>query len=155
MSEELKVPKRRVQVEVLIPGGGARQMIVFLAEFASTHTGPERLSDLLNAEAEFVPALDVGTDTMMFLSRHSIAAARVGHEWELGEQPEEGVQHDVEITLTDGTTLPGSVFFLLPHSASRLLDYLNDAQPFVRLAEPEKVALINKRHIARVTPQKK
>jgi hypothetical protein len=155
MSDELKVPKRRVQVEVLIPGGGARQVIVFLAEFAPTHTGPERLSDLLNAEDEFVPALDVATDTMMFLGRHSIAAARVAHEWELGEQPEEGVQHDVEITLTDGTPLRGSVFFVPPHAGSRLLDYLNDEQTFVRLAEPEKVALINKRQIARVTPQKK
>jgi hypothetical protein len=154
MSDELTVPKRRVQVEVLIPGGGARQVIVFLAEFAQTHSGPERLSDLLNAQAEFVPALDVATDTMMFLGRHSIAAARVAHEWELGEQPEEGAQHEVEIALTDGTPLRGSVFFLLPHARSRLLDYLNDAQPFVRLAEPEKIALINKRHIARVTPRK-
>jgi hypothetical protein len=154
MSEDLKVPKRRVQVEVLIPGGGARQVIVFLAEFAPTHTGPERLSDLLNAEDEFVPALDVATDTMMFLGRHSIAAARVAHEWELGEQIEEGVKHEVEITLTDGTTLRGAVFFVLPHARSRLLDYLNDAQPFVRLAEPSRVALINKRHIARVIPQR-
>jgi hypothetical protein len=64
------------------------------------------------------------------------------------------VKHEVEITLTDGTTLRGAVFFVLPHARSRLLDYLNDAQPFVRLAEPSRVALINKRHIARVIPQR-
>jgi hypothetical protein len=151
MSDELKVPKRRVLVEVLLPGGAARQVTIFLAEFASTHSGPERLSDLLNAKDEFVPALDVETDTMTFLSRRSIAAARVESEWELGELLTGGEHHEeVEITLTDGTELRGTVSFLLPQGHSRLLDFLNDAQPFLLLAEKEKVALINKRHVARV-----
>lgn len=154
MSEELKVPKRRVQVEVLVPGSGARQVIVFLAEFASLHTGPERLSDLLNAQDKFIPAFDVASETMLFLGRDSIAAARVAREWELGELPEDGPRHEVEIALTDGTLLTGTVTLVLPPERSRLLDYLNDAQPFVRLTEPTRVALINKRHIARVTPQK-
>ncbi len=88
---------------------------------------------------------------MTFLSRRSIAAARVGSEWELGEQLTGGEQHEeVEITLTDGTQLRGTVSYVLPLGRTRLLDYLNDAQPFVRLAEKEKVALINKRHVARV-----
>jgi len=42
----------------------------------------------------------------------------------------------------------------MPPERSRLLDYLNDTQPFVRLAEKEKVALVNKRHIARVAKVK-
>ena len=154
MSEELRVPKRRVQVEVLLPGGAAREVTFFLAEYAPTHTGPERLSDLLNAPVQFVPAVDVVTGTMTFLGRHSIAAARVGREWELGEEPPEGEHHEVEITLTDGTVLRGTVSFVLPTDRARLLDHLNDAQPFVRLAEAEKVSLINKRHIARVAKVK-
>jgi len=154
MSDELRVPKRRAQVEVLLPGGAARQVTVFLAEFASRHTGPERLSDLLNAADDFVPAVDVLTDSMTFLNRHGIAAARVAREWELGEDLSGGDQHDVEITLIDGTILRGTVAFTMPPERSRLLDYLNDTQPFVRLAEKEKVALVNKRHIARVAKVK-
>jgi hypothetical protein len=154
MTDDLRVPKRRAHVEVLLPGGAARQVTVFLAEFASRHSGPERLSDLLNAEADFIPALDVATNLMTFLNRHGIAAARVSREWELGDEPAGGDQHEVEIALTDGTTLRGTVSFMLPPEHSRLLDYLNDAQPFVRLAEKEKVALVNKRHIARVAKVK-
>ncbi len=152
MSEELRVPKRHVQVEVLIPGGGARQVTVFLAEFASTHSGPERLSDLLNAHDDFLPVLDVATGGTMFIGRHSIAAARVAPEWEPAEQTEEGDRHELEIVLTDGTQLRGAVAFVPPPGRSRLLDFLNEPQPFLRLAESEKVALIHKRHIARVTP---
>lgn len=151
MTDELKVPKRRAQVEVLLPGGAARQVTVFLAEYAPRHSGPERLSDLLNAHDDFVPALDVATDTMTFLNRHTIAAARVAREMELAD---EGDAHEVEITLVDGTTLRGSVTFLMPPDRSRLLDYLNDAPPFVRLAETERVSLVNKRHIARVAKVK-
>ena len=154
MSDELKVPKRRAQVEVLMPGGAARQVTVFLAEYAPRHSGPERLSDLLNAHDDFVPALDVAGDAMSFLNRHGIAAARVAREWEAAGELEGGEQHEVEITLVDGTTLRGTVTFVMPPGRSRLLDYLNDAQPFVRLAEQEKVALVNKRHIARVAKVK-
>ena len=154
MTEDLKVPKRRAPVEVLLPGGAARQMTVFLAEFASTHSGPERLSDLLNAQDEFVPALDIATDTMSFLARHSIAAARVARQWEVGEELAGTEEEEVEITLTSGATLRGTLRFALPPGRSRLLDHLNDAQPFVRLEEGEKVALVNKRHIARVAKVK-
>ena len=154
MSDELRVPKRRAQVEVLLPGGAARQVTVFLAEYAPRHSGPERLSDLLNAHDDFVPAIDVATDAMTFLNRHGIAAARVAREWELGEELTGAEQHEVEVTLVDGTTLRGTVAYVMPPDKSRLLDYLNDAQPFVRLAETERVALVNKRHIARVAKVK-
>ncbi len=148
MSDALKVPKRRVQVEVLVPGSPPRQVTIFLAEFASHHTGPERLSDLLNTHDQFVPALE-GTATI-FLGRQSIAAVRVARAWELGEEPVEGQQHELEVLLADGTSLRGLVNFLLPTERSRLLDFLNDAQPFVRLLERDQVALVNKRHIVRV-----
>jgi len=154
MSDELRVPKRRVQVEVFLPGGAAREVTIFLAEYAPRHSGPERLSDLLNADDEFIPAVDVVTGTMTFLGRRSIAAARVARESELGEDPVQGEHHEVEITLTDGTALRGTLNVVLPTDRSRLLDYLNDAQPFVRLTEANKVALINKRHIARVAKVK-
>jgi hypothetical protein len=151
MSDELRVPKRRVPVEVILPGGAARQVTVFLAEFAPTHSGPERLSDLLNAPDEFFPAVDAATEAMTFLGRHGIAAARVAPEWELGEELAGSGQNDVEIILTDGPHLRGTLRFALPPGRTRLLDHLNDAQAFVRLEETDRVVLINKRHIARVT----
>jgi hypothetical protein len=154
MGDELKVPKRRAQVELLLPGGGTRQVMVFLAEFAGSHAGHERLSDLMNGPNEFLPAVDLTTDTMSFVGRAGIAGARVGREWESSYGLGDAEEHEVEITLADGTTLRGIVQFELPPDRSRLLDYLNDVQPFVRLDEGEKVILVNKRHIARVAKVK-
>ncbi len=155
MSDELKVPKRRVQVEVLLAGGGARQVTVFLAGFASSHAGRERLSDLLNAaEGEFVPAIDADSDELMFLNRRSVAVAHVLREWESDEELTGGSEHEVEIDLIDGTHLLGTVRYVMPPERSRLNDYLNDAQPFVRLERGDKVTLVNKQHIARVAKLK-
>ena len=154
MTDDLKVPKRRARVEVLLPGGAARQVTVFLAGYAQRHSGPERLSDLLNAVEDFVPAVDVATDTMMFLSRHGIAAARLGREFEHSDEGEPDEQHEVEIELVGGTALRGTIAFVRPSQGSRLLDHLNGAEPFVRLSQGDKVALVNKRHIARVAKVK-
>jgi hypothetical protein len=53
--DDLRVPKRAVPVEVILPGGSARRVSVFLGEGAAAHHGPERLSDLLNGSAPFIP----------------------------------------------------------------------------------------------------
>src|SRR5438874_9520675 len=77
MTDDLRVPKRRVQAEVLLPGGGSRQVTFFLSEFAPNHTGPERLSDLLNAQDEFVAAVDTATHAVSFLGERTIVRARL------------------------------------------------------------------------------
>ena len=75
--EDLRVPKRAVLVEVVLPGGDARGVSIFLGEGAASHEGPERLSDLLNGSSPFIPAQDAGSGLMTFLHRASIALARV------------------------------------------------------------------------------
>ena len=155
MTNELRVPKRRAQVEVIIPGASPRKVTMFLAEFASGHAGHERLSDLLNAEeGEFVPAVDAESDTMIFLNRESIAAASISREWEVDEDLVSAEEHEVEVWLIDGTSLRGTLHFVLPPDRSRLLDFLNGAQAFLRLWHGDQVTVVNKRHVARVAKVK-
>jgi hypothetical protein len=154
MSDELRIPKRRAQVELLLSGGARLVVGFFLAEFAGTHAGHERLSDLLNGRDNFLPAFDLGSETMTFVARKSIAAAMVGPEWEPATDVGEAERHEVEIVLLNGTALHGALQFLLPPDRSRLLDHLNDAQPFLRLEQADRVVLVNKRHIARVSKVK-
>src|SRR4051794_15590579 len=132
--QELRVPKRRTAVEVLLPGGAVRHVAVFLAEFAPGHQGTERLSDLLNGSADFVPALDVDSDAMTFLNRHAVSVARVAREveTEAGDDVTIPTEQEVEITLMDGASLTGLIAYVLPPDRSRLVDYLNDASPFFR-----------------------
>ena len=149
--QDLRVPKRAVPVEVVLPGGEARQVSVYLSEGAASHPGPERLSDLLNGSAPFIPARESDSGDMSFLHRASIAVARVAAD----EEPADDsftipTEHEVEITLADGARLSGLVAYVAPESRERLVDFLNRPEPFFRLLERDRVALVGRAHVARV-----
>lgn len=149
--EDLRVPKRRIDVEIIQAAGPARKVAVFLAEAAPDHDGPERLSDLLNGAGEFVPAFDEEAQVMTFLNRRSVALARVAHEVEadVSEESTIPVEHDVEITLTGGQRLRGAVSYVRP-PPGRLLDFLNEKSPFFKLLERDATALVSRHHVARL-----
>lgn len=149
---DLRVPKRRAVAEVLLPGGTSRRVVLFLAEAAGAHAGPERPFDLLNGGADFVPALDEASGEMTFLNRTGLAAVRVeaALEADAGDDPTIPTEHEVEVLLADGSVLRGLVSYLRPPDHSRLVDFLNDPAPFFRLIEERGVALVNKRHVSRV-----
>lgn len=144
------MPKRRTPVEIQLRHGVIHRYAVFLGDFAHDHSGPERLSDLLNGSGDFVPAYDLESDAMTFLNREGVLLARLpGHvELEDGEQQTLPTEHDVEIVLDDGEKLRGLVSYVLPADHSRLIDFLNDAPLFFRLLEQTSVALVNKRHVS-------
>ena len=153
MLESLSVPKRRVAAQFVLPGGASRNVAVFLAEAAPGHTGGERLSDLLNNSGSlFIPAVDADTEAMTFVHCENLALARVAAELEpnVVDQFTIPTEHEVEVTMMDGQKLRGLITYVLPEAHSRLTDYLNNAPAFIPLLEGEKVALINKRHVAYV-----
>jgi len=149
--EELRVPKRRVLAQIVLPGGEAREVAVFLAEPPPGIEG-ERLSDLLNAEGQFIPAQDVATEAMTFLHGRAVAVARVSAAHELRDVDRLTLltEHEVEIRLVDGQKLQGLFTYAQPEGRARLTDYLNDSPPFLRLLQGDQVALVNKRHVAYV-----
>jgi hypothetical protein len=138
--------------QLVLPGGEAREVAVFLAEPMPGSTDGERLSDLLNAETKFIPAQDVATETMTFVNSITIAVARVDARHELRDVDRLTMRTEqaVEIHLEDGQRLKGLFAYVQPEGRSRLTDYLNDAPPFLRLLQGDMVALINKRHVAYV-----
>jgi hypothetical protein len=147
--EDLRVPKHRTAVEVLLPGGAARRMALFLAEAAPDHAGPEVPLDLLNGRHEFIPAFDEAAGAMTFLRLAGLPVVRVAHALEVEDDeltlPTEA---DVDVTLLDGTTLGGLISFVRPPDRSRLVDVLNEPAPFLRLLQGDLVAYVNKRHVA-------
>lgn len=154
MLESLSVPKRRVAAQFVLPGGASRDVAVFLAEAAPGHTGGERLSDLLNnSGSQFIPAIDAATDAMTFVRCENLALARVAAELEpnVVDQFTIPTEHEVEVMMVDGQKLRGLITYVLPEAHSRLTDYLNNSAPaFFPVLEGERVALVNKRHVAYV-----
>ncbi len=154
--DDLRVPKRRVSAEVLLPGGAGRRITLFLAEAAPAHAGPERPSDILNAGDGFVPAWDEDARAITFLNVGGLAVVRVDRDLEqtAADALTLPTEHEVEVLLESGGTLRGLVSYLRPPDRSRLVDYLNEPAPFVPLLEERAIALVNKRHVARVAPLK-
>jgi hypothetical protein len=150
--EDLRVPKRRVSAEAILAGGAVRRITLFVADAASSHAGPERPGDLLNGGADFVPALDEDAGVMTFLNRTLVAAVRLAAR----EPAEDGAdltlptEHAVEVVLDSGATLRGLVSYLRPPERSRLVDFLNEPEPFFHLLEDRAEVLVNKQHVARV-----
>lgn len=150
--QALRVPKHRTPVELTLSGGSTRSVLVFLAESAARHSGPERLSDLLEGESEFIPAVEASTDAVIVLNCTSVVVARVASSVE-GDAAAEGTtptEHEVEITLVGGAKLRGFVSYVMPPDRSRLTDFLNAEPRFIKLIEPEAIALVNKQHVTLV-----
>ena len=147
--DDLRVPKHRIAVEVLLSGGVPRRLALFLAEAASDHAGPEVPLDLLNGRHEFVPAFDEAAGGMTFLRLAGVPVVRVARTLD-GDEDDLTLptEHDVDVTLLDGSTLSGLVSFVRPPDRSRLADVLNEPPPFLRLLQGELVAYVNKRHVA-------
>lgn len=150
--EQLRVPKTPCQVLVGLPGGDRRSVSLFLSDFADTHPGRERIADLLNGPQHFLPALDESIGGITLLNRVGIAWVRVPAEEDLDPTSDHTLphEHQVELTLVDGTVLKGIVSFVRPDGRSRLVDFLNEPIPFFRLFDSEGLVLVNRRHVALV-----
>jgi len=149
---DLRVPKHKKPVEIVLPGGGVRPLTLFLAEAAPDHAGPEVPLDLLNGRDEFIPAFDEAAGTMTFLHRPGVPVLRVARALDAGE-PDVTLptEDEVEVQLLDGTALVGLVSFVRPPDRSRLVDVLNEPEPFFRLLQGDQVAYVNKRHVVYVS----
>jgi len=147
--DELRVPKHRTAVEVVLPGGAVRRMALFLAEAAPDHAGPEVPLDLLNGRDDFIPAFDDSAGAMSFLHRPGVPVVRVARALDAGEVDVTlPTEHEVDVQLTDGTSLAGLVSFVRPADRTRLVDVLNEPHPFFRLLQGDQVAYVNKRHVS-------
>jgi hypothetical protein len=150
----LQVPKRRVAIEIVACGGEHRTVTVFLSEFTPDHGGAERVSDMLNRDDVFFPALDHTTARTTLVNRAAVVLARVSRSLDTGDGDDITIptEHEVEVRLIDGEVVRGVVSYALPPEHSRPVDFLNGRGRFFRLlVSAEHLLLVNKQHVACVT----
>ncbi len=147
--DELRVPKRRLSVEVSFSADDNKHLALFLGEAAEHHGGPERPSDLLNGATAFLPMIDPDTGSMWLINCAAIAFMRVPIDAEIdeGDALETNETHSVRVTLKDGRKLEGYLRYVRPTDSSRLTDHLNEPPMFFRLLEPDRAVLVNKHQV--------
>jgi hypothetical protein len=142
MSNDLRVPKDIIAVELAIAGSPARRMELFVA-------AGQGLRELLENGDSFVPARDLADRHGVIVNKAAIAwvalPLAVADDGELFD-----VRCLVRVELTGGGALEGELLSSPPAGRQRVVDQLNEAGAFVRLWMPERVCFVNKRMIARV-----
>ncbi len=152
--EAYRVPKKRIEATLGLPGRVPRSVAIFLALSAEHHAGAERPSDLLDGEASFVAVID-GEDGFVLVQREAVAYLRVAAEVELGSErlPAEDLGASsaqavaVEVMFEDEVVIEGTVVFLLPDAQQRLQDFLNGEGKFFPLRAGDDIYLVNKQRI--------
>lgn len=129
-------------------------MKFFLGDRAETHDGPEQISDLVNGQPGFLPAVD-DLGRFLLVNRHAIVVVSIDAP---DEQPPGGVETapdlldtthvGVSILLENGASIKGTVSYLLPDSQRRLQDFLNRGPRFLEIRQGRTIHLVNKHRIA-------
>jgi hypothetical protein len=150
-----QIPKIRVPIEVTFRDEPAVPLGMFVGKICGHHEGPERPSEVLNGDQEFIPMVRAGGEPLI-VRREAIlmVAVEAIHE---GERPSGmglGQVATVEVTLDleDGSTVHGVFEYMMPEDRCRLQDFLNAGLRVLPLREGSSVRLINSRFIRRVTP---
>jgi len=149
--EELQVPTHRIAVEIYTDRGEHFSGGLFVTE-ARYHT--DRIEDLrqaLNDERSFMPfeADEHETDCYIINKIHVTRIRLKGQPHDLlaegaGGRPD---GKSCRLILADGGRLEGEVTVETPWSLSRLVDKLNQAEPFLLVVTSDGVEFIQTRHI--------
>jgi hypothetical protein len=153
---QFRVEKRRASAEVTLSTGGGLRGAFFLAASGVTQTHPERVADLLNGDAGFLPfaAGADGNETMLLLNRAHVIAVKLLDavpEAQLDPGYELATERQVGLLLSDGTRLVGVVRLSLPPGRDRLSDYARTPEMFRYLETDAATFVVNTAHIVEMT----
>lgn len=145
---DFKVPKRAVLADATLAGQPAQTWELFLSEVAETRAGPERVSDLLSRKSRFVPVKD-SKQGHLVVSTQAVLCVSVPAEAEFDDLGAEDLAADmsvtteIEVLLSGGQQLTGTLVYLQPRGQQRLQDFLNAAPPFIAIRESNKAHVVN------------
>ena len=149
---QFRVEKRRAEAEVLLANGASVRGSFFLAGSSAGHVGPERVADLLNAEAGFFPFEPAGADvseTVMINRAHVVSVRLLGRnsEPQLDSGYGVAVERRVDMLLSTGARLTGAVRVYRPQGSDRLSDYARSNDAFRYIESRDGTFVVNSAHI--------
>lgn len=152
--EQFRIPKLAIPVELLMEGGHTLRGHLHLLAEAATHTGRERLADLLEGRDAFLPL--TGVDGARLVAVNRIVLARFSDPADAGWEEVDTADPEVRITLSlvgvapDRQHLAGTILIAMPPGRTRLLDYLNAVGPFFPMRDDDGVMLVARRYVLEV-----
>jgi hypothetical protein len=150
-ASERRVHKTKTEADIVLSNGARRTGWFFLAESALSHTGHERLIDLLNTGGGFVPFAeqhDEAFETTLINTAHVVTITPKGA---LGLAQDAGYAVStprlITLLLSTGDRVTGCVQVVHPHGRDRVSDYTRAPERFRYVETTERVLIVNMAHI--------
>jgi hypothetical protein len=149
---EFRIEKRRAEATLTLATGTTVSGCFFLAASNASHSGPERVADLLNAESGFFP-FELGDSsspyTVLYNRGQLVLVSLAGETVEAQLDPGYSVatERHVRILLSNGRSLEGKVRVYRPSGRDRLSDYARAPEVFRYVETAEGTVIVNAEHI--------
>ena len=160
LDDALKLPMIAVRVDLMLRGGTARSVELFVAEHRAREYRRQLVTDLLTAPGAFVPVRMGGASGgIELLSKAALVWVRVPQTG--GEPPVEETAdpsspnvdlfdevHSVRVDLAGAGALHGDILYSAAIAGHRrVIDYLNQPGLLLRLWTTEHLYLVNKQFV--------
>jgi hypothetical protein len=150
MASELRVPTVAMAAEVTCVDGRVFRGRVFVPASSSLHGGPMRAEEWMNGAGLFFPFLPDEAEAPVILNKAEVLTVTVGSEPERALEEAVDIDRGVQVEC-GGQVLRGHLHIDMPPHHSRVLDYLNRADAFLVLHDGDRLHLVQKQNITRVT----
>ena len=153
-ASEFRVEKQRIDALITLANGDSAPGHFFVARNSAHTAGPERVGELLNAEAGFFPfeTLDGhGTRTVLYNRRHVIVVALADNEARRDPGYDVATERFVSLLLSNGERVIGSIRVYLPAGRDRLSDWARHAEGFRYIEIGHTTLLVNIAHVIEVS----
>jgi hypothetical protein len=154
VASEFRYEKQRADALVTLVGGEHVRGCFFVSAGSATHTGAERISDLLNSENGFFPfEAHIGTRqmTVLYNRAHVIAVAVFDDEARRDPGYSVAPRREVSILLSNGDRVNGVVRVYRPEGRDRVSDWTRQPEIFRYVETTETTLIVNAAHIVAVT----
>jgi hypothetical protein len=149
---EFRIEKRRAEAALTLTTGSTVRGCFFLSGSTSSHSGPERVADLLNAETGFFPfELNSSTApyTVLFNRSQLLQVALLEDTIEAQLDPGYSVatERAIRMLLSNGDAVIGRVRVYRPSGRDRLSDYARAPEIFRYVETATGTVIVNADHI--------
>ena len=147
-ASEYRIEKKRADAELTLTTGAKVKGCFFLWASSQSHTGPERVGDLLNEQAGFFP-FELENGRTALYNRAHIVVVRLQARAEVQLEPgyEVATRRMVSMLLSTGERVSGVVSVYTPAGHDRLSDYARSSEMFRYVETGDHTLIVNASHM--------
>ncbi len=149
---EYRVDKQEHPVAIFLSDGLVLEGVVFLSPYASSHSGTQSISDLLNEKEQFFPFRN-HEGNFSLVNKQAVSYLR--YQQADSEEGPLGERKEVRLSFFGGETLQGVVIIDLPRGKDRLVDFINSAPPYFDLEGDGCRYVANRSLVSHIAPASK